>query len=179
MKIDPTLTEIEDKETRSTVGFWEIRVAEMGNHKSPFLDKPQEEIDAFTARHRQWVEPWVKGKDVLEIGCGYGRTMDMFTKVRTYVGIECVPELIKEAKKRYKELLLENKYYQGGVYQADLRTVDFRLGGHFEFDICVAIAIISSVEPYFHDLRKRVLEVLRPGGVILWLEEDYTRVDYK
>ncbi len=178
-KIDPTLTDIKDKHERATAKYWVDRVSKLGNHKSPFLDMPQEEIDAFTVRHRQWIEPWVKGKDILEIGCGYGRTMDMFVGAHTYVGVECVPELIEEANKKYKELFLSNRNYQRGVHQGDLSTLDFRLGGHFEFDICVAIAVISSVEPFFHDLKRRIGEVLRPGGVILWLEEDYHRIDFK
>lgn len=173
--IDPTLTEIEDKETRASSGFWSIRVAEVGNHKSPFLNKPQEEIDAFTDRHRQWVEPWVAGKDVLEIGCGYGRTMDMFKDAKSYIGVDCVPELIEEARKNFDVVFGEVGL--GGVFHSDLRNT--KELEPYTFDICVAIAVISSVEPYFHELRKRIKNVLRPGGVILWLEEDYTRVDYK
>jgi len=175
-KLDPTLTEIEDKETRSTVGFWEIRVAEMGNHKSPFMNKPQEEIDAFTEQHRQWVEPWTVGQRVLEIGCGYGRNMDMFRNASFYVGVDCVKSLVSEAKENYRRVFPAPYPSGGGIYLADLRNDPF-LG--WTFDICVAIALISSVEPYFHELRRKVKEVLRPGGVILWLEEDYTRVDYK
>ncbi len=174
-KIDPTLTEIEDKETRSTVGFWETRVSEVGNHLSPFLNKPQEEIDAFTARHKLWVEPWVKGKKVLEIGCGYGRNMDMFKEASFYLGTDCVKSLVSEAKEKYRKVF-PKMVSGGGVIEMDLRKDEF-LG--YSFDICVAIAVVSSVEPYFHDLRRKIKEVLVPGGVILWLEEDYTRVDYK
>lgn len=175
-RIDPTLTEIEDKETRSTVGFWEIRVAEMGNHKSPFLNKPQEEIDAFTERHRQWVEPWVKGQRVLELGCGYGRNMEMFKEAKLYHGVECVKSLVSESKENYRRVFTPPYPSGSGIFRMDLRKDEF-LG--MTFDICVAIALISSVEPYFHELRRKVKEVLRPGGVILWLEEDYTRIDYK
>lgn len=181
-KINPTLTEIEDKETRSSTKYWNDRVAQAGNHKSPFLDKPQEEIDAFTARHRKWVEPWVKGKGVLEIGCGYGRTMDMFAGARSYVGIDCVSALVEEAREKIKEVF--PKHYprmsharHAVVLQEDLSDFSWVWSG--KKDICVAISVISSVEPFFHDLRRKILNALRPSGVILWLEEDYTRVDYK
>ena len=177
LKIDITLTDIKDKETRSKVGFWEIRVAEMGNHKSPFLNKPQEEIDAFTEQHRQWVEPWTIGQRVLEIGCGYGRNMDMFKEASYYVGIDCVKSLVSEAKENYRRVFPPPHQSGSGIYTMDLRNDAFNWWA--PFDICVAIALISSVEPYFHELRRKVKEVLRPGGVILWLEEDYTRVDYK
>lgn len=175
MRKDLTLTEIEKKEVRASVEYWKERVNAVGNHKSPFLDTPQEEIDAFTARHRQWVESWVAGRDVLEIGCGYGRTMDMFRHAKTYMGLECVPSLIEEAKKRYDKIFPVWEI-QGGIAISDLKIEKF---DGFTFDICVAIAVISSVEPFFHDLRRRIKNVLRPGGVILWLEEDYIRIDYK
>ena len=172
---DPTLTDIKDKHERASAEYWVDRVSRLGNHKSPFLDMPQEEIDVFTARHRQWVEFWVKGKDVLEIGCGYGRTMDMFRSTKTYMGLECVPSLLEEARKRYDEVFSAFDVH-GGVAKSDLRIEKF---DGFSFDICVAIAVISSVEPFFHDLRRRVLNALRPGGVILWCEEDYHRIDFK
>lgn len=205
-RIDPTLTPIKDKHERASAEFWEDRVKRLGNHKSPFLDMPQEEIDAFTARHRQWIEPWTAGKRVLEIGCGYGRSMYMFRNAETYVGIDCVESLIEEAKEKFKEVFggrvdhnkrarKEDRYddqlpWPGYVFKRDLREDGFGglpmyindwspLGFHPKFDICVAVAVISSVEPYFHDLRRRIFESLEPGGVILWLEEDYTRIDYK
>ena len=171
-KIDPTITEIEDKHTRSTVEYWRQRVKEVGNHRSPFLDKPEEEIAAFTERHRGWVIPWVLNKDVCEMGCGYGRNMDMFTGAKTYMGFECVTELLDEAAINLKRVFKGSP--RASLHLVDLRDYAFSV----EFDICVAIAVVSSVEPYFHNLRKRMLESLRSGGVILWLEEDYVRIDY-
>lgn len=174
--MDPTLTDIKDKETRASKEYWVERVRKAGNHNSPFMYMPQEEIDAFTARHRQWIEPWVKGKKVLEIGCGYGRNMDMFKEASFYCGVDCVKSLVSEAKENYRRVFSHPWPSGGGIFEMDLRNGDF-LG--YSFDICVAIAVVSSVEPYFHDLRRKIKEVLVPGGVILWLEEDYTRVDYK
>lgn len=178
-EIDPTLTEIEDKHTRASVEYWKSRVRTVGNHKSPFLDKPQEEIDSFTERHRRWVIPRVQGKDVLEIGCGYGRNMDMFTGVRSYMGLECVPELLEEARANLIRVFGKNDM-RVGVHLTDLRTSTFGADAkYYEFDVCVAIAVVSSVESYFHDLRKRIMDSLRTRGFILWLEEDYVRMDYK
>lgn len=174
-KPDPTLTDIKDKETRASKEYWVERVRKAGNHNSPFMYMPQKEIDAFTARHRQWVEPWVQGKAVLEIGCGYGRTMDMFKGAKSYIGVDCVPSLIEEARKNFDVVFGEAGI--GGVFWADLKNG--KELETFTFDICVAIAVISSVEPFFHDLKGKILRMLRPGGVILWLEEDYTRIDYK
>ena len=176
--IDPTLTEIKDKETRSRKEYWVDRVQKVGNHKSPFMDKPQKEIDAFTARHRQWVEPWVAGREVLEIGCGYGRTMDMFRHAKRYIGVDCVPDLLDEARVKFVEVFKGEPRGGSGIMKVDLRG-NYPLLSSYTFDVCVAIAIISSVEPYFHELKRNMLNLLRPGGVILWLEEDYTRVDYK
>lgn len=175
-KIDPTLTDIKDKHTRASAEFWEERVRTLGNHRSPFLDMPQEEIDRFTARHRNIVETYVEGQRVLELGCGYGRNMDMFREASFYVGVDCVKSLVSEAKSNYIKVFPGPIRSGAGIYNIDLRTQPF---DGWTFDICVAIALISSVEPYFHDLRRRAMEVLRPGGVILWLEEDYTRIDYK
>ena len=173
MKIDPTLTEIEDKHERCGVEYWEKRVAAVGNHRSPFLDKPQEEIDVFTNRHRELVKFWTLGKGVLEIGCGYGRNMDMFRGSKWYAGMECCHSLIEEARVNFTRVFPGKGL---GVFHGDLQTFDFT---GYENDICVAIAVISSVEPFFHDLRKRILDILNPEGIILWLEEDYTRIDYK
>ncbi len=175
-RIDPTLTDIKDKHTRASAEYWRDRVAQVGTHRSPFLDMPQKEIDAFTERHRQMVEPWVKGQRVLEIGCGYGRNMDMFKEAKLYVGIDCDKRLVSEAKANFRRVMPHPWASGSGIHNIDLRTEPFH---GWTFDICVAIALISSVEPYFHELRGKVKEVLRPGGVILWLEEDYTRIDYK
>jgi len=179
-RIDPTLTDIKDKHERASAEYWCERVQKLGNHKSPFLDMPQEEIDVFTTRHRKWIEPWVKGKRVLEIGCGYGRTMDMFTEANSYVGVECVRALVEEARENYNRLFNGHPtFYSGGIAVGDLRDFDFSGDAGLSFDICVAIAIISSVEPYFHDLKRRIFESLDPSGAILWLEEDYHRIDFK
>lgn len=174
--MDPTLTEIKDKETRASAEYWIKRVEEVGNYRSPFMDMPQKEIDSFTARHKQWIEPWVKGKRVLEVGCGYGRNMELFKGAKFYIGVDCVKSLVSEAKSRYREVFSGRFESGGGVYEMDLRNEAFY---GFTFDICVAVAVISSVEPYFHDLKRKIMETIRPGGVILWLEEDYTRIDYK
>jgi SAM-dependent methyltransferase len=43
-----------------------------------------------------------KGDTILDVGCGYGRLLDLLPeKPSMYVGFDLSPELIEEAKKRY------------------------------------------------------------------------------
>jgi SAM-dependent methyltransferase len=179
-----TLSECADKKVRSGQSFWAERVAEVGNHKSPFLDTPQEKIDTFTELHNEWIRAYCtrsdmvvgSGKDVLEICCGYGRNMMAFRDVKSYIGIDFVPELIEEAKQRASD---ENLY----EFHFDFRVMSVRdipKEWNEKFDLVVAVAAVTSLEHEWAKVLASLKATLKkPGQPILWLEEEWMRMDFK
>jgi ubiquinone/menaquinone biosynthesis C-methylase UbiE len=173
-----TLSECADKVERSKKEFWEARVAKSGNHKSPFLDTAEERIKAFTENHIDLLYQMLDGLDVLEIGCGYGRLLDVFSEVcNNYMGVDFVSALVEEAQSRIQKGIEDGKYdYNMEVREADFRDLPFE---DESFDAVVGIATITSVEHNFPQVLEELKRVLKPHGFILWLEEEWLRIDYK
>jgi SAM-dependent methyltransferase len=169
---EKTLSECEDKEDRASIEYWEKRVKEEGTHGSIFLTTPSLVVDNFTERHKSILPSHVLNKSVLEIGCGYGRMLDSFVGCRSYIGIDFVAPLIDEAK----ELAKGNpKFKYECMSFRDLSPETF----NYKFDIIVGIAVITSVEFEFPKVLKILKSVLKDDGYILWLEEEWYRIDFK
>lgn len=93
---------------------------------------------------------------LLDIGVGGGRTTSALEPVvASYVGLDYVPELVREAQQRFPEVRIE---------QGDARALDFADG---TFD--VVLFSFNGMDGVSHDDRLRILaevrRVLRPGGV--------------
>jgi ubiquinone/menaquinone biosynthesis C-methylase UbiE len=176
-----TLSECQDKEERSRKAFWEARVAKFGNHKSIFLDTAEERIKKFTENHIRLIYQMLEDEDVLEIGCGYGRLLDIYAETCcSYVGVDFVPALVEEAQNRLDKILKHEEDYVGGlkmeVREADLRNLPFE---DETFTAIVGVTTITSVECNFPQVLDELKRVLKPKGFILWLEEEWMRIDYK
>lgn len=53
----------------------------------------------------KWVSSFCKGQDVLDIPCGVGWGTALIRNARTVVGVDIIPEVIAEAKVRYRKPL--------------------------------------------------------------------------
>ena len=177
---EETLSECKDKELRASQEFWQERVERVGTHKSPYLHTPPERIEVFTKRFESLIREHVANKDVLEIGCGYGRNIKAFSNCHQYVGIDFIPELIDEAK---KNAIPSKVRHVGGAFypQFSFKCMNLRdlEPGMHKFDIVVGVSVITSVEYEFPKVLDTLKAVLKPGGYILWLEEEWYRIDWK
>lgn len=168
---ESTLSECENKKERSTKKFWEDRLKEVGVHKSPYRETPEEKIDNFTKRFDKLIKEHTANKEVLEIGCGYGRNLSSFDLCTNYTGIDFIPDLIHEAICNIKD---SKKFYVATMNLRDLKSNTF---SHL-FDVIVGVSVITSVEYEFPKVLKILKSVLKPEGYILWLEEEWYRIDW-
>lgn len=167
--IPQILTEADHLEERSTLDFWLRRVKEHGTTRSTFLSTPQTRIAEFTERHLQFIRQYATGKCVLDAGCGWGRMSKTIASVsEAYIGVDFVPELIDKAQESFPEL------------QFALQDVSKGLSFPDEcFDVVVAVTCLSSWAAVFPQILYELKRVVRRDGVILFLEENFVRIDWK
>lgn len=161
------LTGASNLKERSTEKFWTERVAQHGERASSFLTTPQTRINEFTDQHIQILKKYAGGADVLDVGCGWGRLAHPLSRLaKSYIGVDFMPALVAKAKESLPDL--------------DFRTADARhLPFEQQFDIVVASACLSSFAAIFDEVLAELKRVLRPNGFILFLEEDFARIDWK
>lgn len=95
--------------------------------------------------------PFIKGKKVLEVGCGTGLILD---KINAHadlaVGVDNSPGMLEAAKLRGLNVML-----------ADARELPFAKD---EFDVVCSFKVLSHVEP-IEDALHEACRVLKPGGM--------------
>jgi 2-polyprenyl-3-methyl-5-hydroxy-6-metoxy-1,4-benzoquinol methylase len=100
--------------------------------------------------------PYAEGKDVLDLGCGYGYGSAMLSqKARSVVGVDRDGKAIATAKHRYAEV-------------ANLRFIvddilDFLKGTSSKFDLIVLFEVIEHIEAQ-EELLERIWEATIEGG---------------
>lgn len=170
MKEEPTSvwTEADDLKARSTQEWWIKRVDEVGTSRSTFLSTPQARINEFTERHIEVLKQYLPGKDVLDVGCGWSRmSFDISKMAKSYVGVDFVPALVEKAKESLPQL---------DFRVADATKLPF---ADESFDVITAITCLSSFAAILPEVLTELKRVLRPDGRILFLEQDYARIDWK
>lgn len=102
--------------------------------------------------------PELQGKDVLDLGCGYGwhckYAADM--GARSVTGIDLSEKMIAEARKR-------NSHERVNYYVASLLDWDYQPDA---YDMIVSNLVLHYIED-LEDVYRRIYETLRPGGVFL------------
>ncbi len=163
------LTDCDDRKERSTQKWWEERVAKEGVFHSIFKDQTQSRTNEFTAIHetiiRQEIKPYM---DVLEVGCGWGRMAPLISQcAKSYVGTDFVEQLLVTARETLPKL--DFRY-------ADAGALPFEGGS---FDAVVAVACVSSFDERFDAIMQEMLRVVKKGGFVLLLEEEWSRMQWK
>jgi SAM-dependent methyltransferase len=115
-------------------------------YRSP--EQHQKKLTAF-ARLLQAIDG-VEGLSVLEIGCGYGALLDVFSPGPYYLGLDLVPEFVIEARKRYPD-----RNFQVG---------DILESVYASFDLCILAGVLSSV-PDPTPMLERALQLATYGVV--------------
>lgn len=162
------LTHCDDRDVRSTPAYWQQRVQAVGPVRSTFLETPQHRIQAFTHVHESILKQNVPGRDVLDVGCGWGRmALTMSRMAKSYVGVDFVSELVDMARTALPNL---------EFHVADARRLPFP---DQRFDVVTAIACATSFDAVFDEVLREFKRVLRPGGIVLFLEEEWARQDWK
>lgn len=126
--------------------------------KSPFFTPDNEEPDIiFKIDYRtDKVKEFLKGKDVLDMGCGSGYSTKEYVKVaKSIIGIDISEDAIEYAKYHYPEI---------SVKLMDMRTMKFRR----KFDVVVATEVLehATKEDGIKTLG-RVVKFLKPDGMFV------------
>jgi SAM-dependent methyltransferase len=111
------------------------------------------------------VEREVRGKPILDLGVGGGRTVPMLRRISDdYIGIDYTPALVRAAQARFPD--------------ADLRLGDARRLEGFEDDrFALVVFSFNGIDSVDHEERAPILReahrVLRPGGVFWFSTHNY------
>ena len=102
--------------------------------------------------------PELQGKDVLDLGCGYGWHCNYAADMgaRSVTGIDLSEKMIAEARKR-------NSHERVNYYVASLLDWDYQPDA---YDMIVSNLVLHYIED-LEDVYRRIYETLRPGGVFL------------
>lgn len=109
----------------------------------------------------------LRGKVVLDVGCGYCDFYDFLKavniEVREYVGVDLHPEIVKEAKRRHSHLV---------VRQADFLETEIEPDN---FDYCIGCGIVTFAIDCWKErttkIMKKMFEAAREGIVIDFLKD--------
>lgn len=105
---------------------------------------------------------WLKGAELLDVGCGTGQTSVWLAKEQgcMVTAIDHHPLMIAKAKRRFFREKVEIKLRQG-----DAQKLPFP-GGTFDFLLSESVTIFTDISQSLSEYAR----VLRPGGVLLLLE---------
>ena len=117
-----------------------------------FYDKTLEYLDSFEQGKLMGVIGKIKGKKVLDVGCGTGRIIKALTEKEAIVtGVDLSPEMILVAKKKFPKIEFA---------EADAEKLPFK---DEEFDVVVAsflIVHLKTLQKAFDEIYR----VIKPGG---------------
>jgi len=103
----------------------------------------------------------VRGKQVLDLGCGAGEhALLLATKGAYVIGLDISPELVAIARRRFELNQLPGEFRVSSVYQTDLPDQSI--------DVVFCMAVLHHLDLTL--ARREVLRVLKPGGVIILRE---------
>ncbi|NJE43221.1 class I SAM-dependent methyltransferase [Thermococcus sp. GR6] len=122
-----------------------------------FLEKP---LERFFCPLRQKAISFVKGR-TLEIGVGVGKTLPYYPPDVELHAVDAVPEMVKIAEKKARELGLNARFYI-----MDAEKLEFPSES---FDTVISSFVFCTV-PNPEKAMKEIYRVLKPGGRAIFLE---------
>jgi len=122
------------------------------------LERP---LDRFFCPLRRRALSFITGKRVLEVGVGVGKILGYYPREVELCGIDAVPEVLKIAEEKAKELGLKACFLN-----ADVEELPFP---DESFDAVLSSFVFCTV-PNPENGMKEILRVLRPGGRAVFLE---------
>lgn len=162
------LTDCDHTDKLATKEGWEERIREHGTTHSTFLETPQVRINEFTEHHMNILKQFAVGKRVLDVGVGWGRISQTVARMAgSYIGVDFMPTLIEKARESMPGL---------DFRVADAKALPF---SDESFDVVIATTCLSSFATVFDETLKELKRVLRHDGFILFLEENFARIDWK
>jgi len=116
----------------------------------------------FGLGNRSLLAPTLRGREVLEIGCGYGFAMEAFAAmVKRIVGTDVVPEILEIARER----LASRGIVNFDVACQPAQQIDFP---EASFDVVFADNVWEHLHPDdAAECARRALRILRPGGHLI------------
>lgn len=167
-----TITTVDDVALRSTKEYWSKRVG-LGGPTGVYAWTDPDKVLAMTKRHLPFILDYCAAnqirppQEVVEIGCGYGRMAKLISGIsKSYIGVDFVPQLIEEAQAQHPDLTF---------VLADAKNTGL---APESCDVIVAITCLSSFAFEFPKFVAEFKRILRPNGHILFLEEDFVRIDF-
>jgi ubiquinone/menaquinone biosynthesis C-methylase UbiE len=109
---------------------------------------------------RQWVCSQAAG-DVLEVGVGTGRNLEMYPDGVQLVGIDLSPAMLDLAKVRARELGRDVDLQLGDAHALGFASESFDT---------VVVTLALCVVPDDRQAIREIARVLRPAGCFVWLE---------
>jgi len=107
----------------------------------------QPEFEKFTSL--------LPGKEVIDIGCGWGRDAQLFIKLGcNYLGIDLSQKMLEQAKK----LTPNAQFLKMSMYSLDLPS------GHFDGVWAVA-SLLHIPKKNLEEVLKEIRRVVKPGGI--------------
>ena len=103
----------------------------------------------------RFVLPFVRGKRVVDLGCGEGYGADLLAGVaREVVGVDLAPEAIYHARRKYRRPNLHFRY--ADIYETGLEDASFQVAVSFQ-----VIEHLHQPERFMEE----ALRLLEPGGL--------------
>jgi 2-polyprenyl-3-methyl-5-hydroxy-6-metoxy-1,4-benzoquinol methylase len=130
-------------------------------------DLSPEAVDfGYQSQEIQILEPWLKQKDIIDYGCGYGSsTLHLAEYARTVTGYDILPDVIDVARQR---LTQQNNVTFEVVEPADLPA------SAQSADIVYASDVIEHLHPEDASaFMEKAFQTLRPEGMLVCITPHY------
>jgi SAM-dependent methyltransferase len=124
----------------------------------------QRESRGFTGTITRYVRRFLIGKELVDIGSGYGKAAREFASLcKRVIGVEVNPDLVRESERRADDDGLGNvSYRQGWATETGLPDQSI--------DVFYSNDLVEHLHPDdFDQYLSEAIRVLRPGGLLIFL----------
>lgn len=163
------MPEINEPDTRINTrdtSYWKDRISEYGSIRPHYSVWIGDDIDSINRIHKEFIKSNIPaGKEVLDIGCGYGRMSEFMNRYR-YVGVDFSQDFIDMANKMYPG----KSFVVGDI----LNGLPFK-DQQFEYAISVGM---ERMMRNARDWEVACIEMKRVAKTILVMDMNITEIPY-